>query len=84
MGTPWTEQELGNGTTILDVLDQVRHDVRDGNFKWENWDHNSSSYVQGRSNKQVRIAGARLLGRDCTQDEAENALMEAVLGRNEG
>jgi len=80
MGTPWTGQDLS--VPMLDVLEQVRQDLRDGDFRWERWDHNSPVYVEGRSNKQVRIAGARLLGRDCTQEEAEQAVMEAVLGRS--
>lgn len=79
MGKPWDDQDLS--VTALDVIAQVRADIRDGHFDWKSWDHNSAQYIPGRSNKQVRIAGARLLGRTCTQREAEAALLEAILGR---
>lgn len=80
MGVPWAEQELG--CSMLDVLDEVRKSIREGDFRLKTWDHNSPEYVPGRSNKQLRIVGAGLLGRpDCTHDEATAAIIEAILGR---
>lgn len=83
MGKKWTEQELSG--SVLDVIDKVREDMRDGTMRFESWDHNATDRVPGRSNKQIRIAGAALLNtKDCTQEEAEQAVLEAVLGRKAG
>lgn len=75
---PWDGQQLSEH--VVEVLDQVRASIWEGNFNWKDWDHNSKNYRQGRSNKKVRIAGATLLGRPCTQEEAEKACLAAILG----
>lgn len=84
MGKPWHEQELTG--SVLDVLEDVRDTIREGDFDLKTWDHNSPHYVDGRSNKRIKIAGARLLDLDSrsapTYEQCKQAVLEAILGRN--
>lgn len=80
MGKPWAEQQLG--CSVLDVLEEVRQSIREGDLRLATWDHNHPDRVNGRSNKQIMIAGARLLGTsDLSYGQAKTAVLEAVVGR---
>jgi len=81
-GMPWDEQSLRTAT-VLDVLHEARLAFTEGKgvINWSHWDHRSSYYDPRRSNKQAKMAGAVLLGRKCTWEEAKAAIVEAVVGR---
>lgn len=80
----WHDQKLTG--SVLDVLDDVRQAISEGDFDLKDWDHNSPNYAKGRSNKRVKIAGAILLDQDDpnfdpTYEECKQAVLEAVVGR---
>ena len=82
-GIPWHAQRLGE--PLIEVLRRIRRAMFDGQFSRRALDHNSLEYTYGLSNKQVKIAGATLLGRtdpsgNPTYDECFDAVMEALLG----
>lgn len=80
MGMPWWQQKLSG--TVLDVLEEVRQAMRDGEFNPKAFDHNHPDRVEGESNKRVYIAAARLLEREpADMVEAWAAVLEAILGR---
>ncbi len=85
-GIRWYQQEFDKGTTLLDVLQEVRLSIRSGDFNLRDWDHNSPNRKLGQSNKQITIAGAMLLATggirpDLPYPRYRDAVIEAVIGR---
>lgn len=86
MGVPHYKQKLAPYVTVLDVLEEVRASIREGDFDLKSWDHNAEDYDGPRSNKRITIAGAALLSRGHglehkpTYEECKNAVLHAVVG----
>lgn len=84
MGIPWHQQELG--MPLGDWLQLFRSAVHaqlaaTGKFDTVNMDHNSKYYVDGLSNKRLKIAANALLGREEEDyDECVKAVMMATFG----
>ncbi len=83
-GKPWTEQTPTR--SLLELVRQAREDARAGRLVLAAWDHNHPDREAGRSNKQLKIAGAHALHAsgvelsDITYDQARNAILELAFG----
>lgn len=75
----WTEQNLR--TTVTEVVAALREDARNGRLVLTEWDHNSPGYRPGRSNKQLKIAAAIVLGREPDDyHHAREVMLELAFG----
>ncbi len=76
----WQDQEL-QSKTLLEVLSEVRQAISEGRYVEQEWDHNHDNRVDGRSNKQIKIAAGMLLGRPpkmLTQRQAWSTIYQAL------